>query len=77
MKTYFEARRDFEQAEKAFNDAFRRAQWLERRLMDAPTEDEYKRLKTELDRREEELKDLSLALIKARYEWASASMKIV
>ena len=77
MKTYFEARKEFEQAEKAHNDAFRRAQWLENRLLNAPTEEEYNRIKAELDRQEEELKELSLALIKARYEWASASMRIV
>lgn len=76
MKTYFESKRDFEQAEKAYSDAFRRAQWLERRLMDAPTEEEYNRIKAELDRQEEQLKNLGLALTKARYEYGAAEMRV-
>ncbi len=77
MKTYFESKRDFEQAERAHRDAFRRAQWLERRLMDAPTEEEYNRIKAELDRQEEELRGpLALALLRARSEWVEASLRV-
>lgn len=77
MKTYFEAKQDFEKAEKVHNDAFRRAQWLERRLMAAPTEEDYNRIKAELDRQEEELKGpLALALLRARAEWVEASLRV-
>lgn len=76
MKTYFEARQDFEKAEKTHNDAFRRLQWLERCLMDTRTEEDYQRIAAEIDRQEEKLKTLNLALLRARAEWVEAELKV-
>lgn len=74
MKPYLEALEEFEAAEKAHRDAFRRAEWLERRLLDAPTEEDYNRLAAELDQQEKELKTLGRELMRARAQWTYAGL---
>ena len=74
MNTVYELKAVFEAAEKAHRAAYRRAQWLERRLLDAPTEADYNSIAAELDRQEEQLKASGLALTRARYAYAAADL---
>ncbi len=67
----FELRAAYELAEKEHRSAFRRAQWLERRLLDAPTEQDYARIKAELDAQEELLKARGRELALARYKYCA------
>ena len=69
-----ELRAAYEQAEKSCLAAARRAQWLERRLFEAATDEEYAARATELETQEAALKDLGKTLTLARYDYVSAEL---
>lgn len=73
---YDELRAAFEKAEKEYTAAYRRAQWLERRMMDAQTDDEYNDYARRLEAQEAALKPLGLAVIRARYEYTAGQMQV-
>ena len=63
-----------ESAEKTHTDALRRLQWLERRLMDAQTQEEYDHIKELLDKQEEYTKETGKIEMQARWKYAAATI---
>jgi len=73
-KTLDELRAEFDAAERAHRAAYRRAQWLEKRLFDATTETEYQEIAAQLDAQETALKSLGQELTRARYAYTGAEL---
>lgn len=73
-KTLTELRAEFDAAERAHRAAYRRAQWLEKRLFEATTETEYQEIAAQLDAQETALDPLNVALIRARSAYIGAEL---
>ena len=63
-----------ENAEREHRHSLLRQQWLERRLLEAPTESEFHSLLAELTSQEETTAQLGRAVVLARCKWADASL---
>ena len=63
-----------ENAEREHRHSLLRQQWLERRLIEAPTETEFHSLLAELTAQEEITVQLGRAVTRARYEWGAANL---
>ena len=72
MTTLEELKTQYEAAEAEHRQAMRRATWLERRLYEAPTEEEYNRLSAELQAQEKTLAELGKACTLARLRYVAA-----
>ena len=68
-----ELKKAFVEAEERHRAAYRRAVWLERRLYDAPTEEDYQRISAELENQEKQLQELGLVVINARLAYTGAT----
>ena len=66
-------REEWKKAEALHTRAQRRAKWLERRMYDAQTEDEFIYLSSELDEQKKTIDELSKAACYARYLWACST----
>lgn len=75
MTNLLEVRAAFEAAEKDYTRAYRRAQWLEARMMAAETDDEYNNYARQLEAQEAVLKPLGLKLMRARYEYTAGEFQ--
>lgn len=73
-KTVTELKNALENAEREHRHSLLRQQWLERRLLEAPTESEFHSLLGELTTQEETTAQLGRAVALARYEWGAASL---
>lgn len=72
MKSIEELRSDLEKAERELYHANLRRQWLERRLIEAPNEQSFESVMTELSAQEAKVKELGQAVMKVRAAWATA-----
>lgn len=72
MKSIEELRADLEKAECDLDHANLRRRWLERRLIEAPDEQTFDSVMTELSAQETKVKELGQAVVRARAAWAIA-----
>lgn len=72
MKTVEELRSNLKIAERNLRFANLRRQWLERRLIEAPNEQEFSSLLAELSALEDKTADLGIDALRARAAWAQA-----
>lgn len=73
-KTVTELKTALENAEREHRHSLLRQQWLERRLLEAPTETEFHSRLAELTALEEITAQLGRAVSIARCKWADASL---
>ena len=62
----------YTRAEEAHQSAYRRAQWLERRLINAPTEEQFREIEKELQEQEKELRSLALEATRRRLDYVAS-----
>lgn len=74
-QTVSELKIALETAEREHRHSLLRQQWLERRLLEAPTESEFHSLLAELTAQEENTVRLGQAVTLARCRWAGASIE--
>lgn len=67
-----ELRPQYVRAEEQHQSAFRRAQWLERRMLDAPTEAEFLRLEKELKEQEDTVRALAFEATRRRIDYLAS-----
>lgn len=75
-QTIQEMRQAYIDAETRQRAAYRRAVWLEQRLYEARTEEEYSAISAELEQWEKKLQELSAIAMTARYAYTAASFAI-
>ena len=75
MTNLLDVRAAFEKAETDYNRAYRRAHWLEARLMAAESDDEYNNYARQLEEQETALKYLGVALMKARAAFVGEELR--
>lgn len=74
-KTVTELKTALETAEREHRHSLLRQQWLERRLLEAPTESEFHSLLAELTAQEDTTAQLGQAVNIARCKWSDASLE--
>lgn len=75
MKTVAEMKAAADAAERELRFANLRRQWMERRLLEAPTELEFDSLLAELSALEDKIVNLGLEVARARAAWAGADVE--
>lgn len=75
MTNLLDARAAFETAETDYNRAYRRAQWLEARMMGATDDDTYNNYARQLEEQETVLKYLGVELMRARAAFVGEELR--